>query len=59
MTAKTGSRNWEDNWKGQGDITTMIKVVDATIYDEDNKRLPQKLSKGTPVTYTDLSLIHI
>ena len=53
MTAKTGSRNWEDNWKGQGDITTMIKVVDATIYDEDNKRLPQKLSKGTPVTYID------
>ena len=36
MTAKTGLRNWEDNWKGQGDITTMIKVVDATIYDEDN-----------------------
>ena len=53
MTAKTGLRNWEDNWKGQGDITTMIKVVDATIYDEDNKRLPQKLSKGTPVTYID------
>ena len=53
MTAKTGSRNWEDNWKGQGDIATMIKVVDATIYDEDNKRLPQKLSKGTSVTYID------
>ena len=53
MTAKTGLRNWEDNWKGQGDITTMIKVVDATMYDEDNKRLPQKLSKGTPVTYID------
>ena len=53
MTASTGSENWKDNWKGQGDITTMIKVVDATIYDKDNKRLPQKLSKGTPVTYVD------
>ena len=53
MTAKTGSDNWQDNWKGQGDKSTIIKVVDATIYDEDNKRLPQKLSKGTPVTYLD------
>ena len=43
MTAKTGSDNWQDNWKGQGDKSTIIKVVDATIYDEDNKRLPQKL----------------
>lgn len=53
MTASTGSENWISNWKGQGDITSMIKVVDATIYDKDNKRLPQKLSKGTPVTYID------
>ena len=53
MTASTGSENWISNWKGQGDITSMIKVVDATIYDKDNKKLPQKLSKGTPVTYID------
>ena len=53
MTASTGSENWISNWKGQGDITSMIKVVDATIYDKDNRRLPQKLSKGTPVTYID------
>ena len=53
MTASTGSENWISNWKGQGDITSMIKVVDATIYDKDNKRLPQKLPKGTSVTYID------
>ena len=53
MTASTGLENWISNWKGQGDITSMIKVVDATIYDKDDKRLPQKLPKGTSVTYID------
>ena len=53
MTASTGLENWISNWKGQGDITSMIKVVDATIYDKDNNRLPQKLPKGTSVTYID------
>ena len=40
MTAKTGLRNWEDNWKGQGDITTCLLYTSPSPRDATLSRMP-------------------
>tara|TARA_B100001113_G_scaffold219765_1_gene180238 strand:+ start:284 stop:1471 length:1188 start_codon:yes stop_codon:yes gene_type:complete len=53
MAASRGADNWNKNWKGQGDISSMSKVNGGILYEEDGGRLPNVLSKGTPLTYID------
>ena len=59
MAASRGVDNWNKNWKGQGNISTLVKVNSATIYEEDGSRSTAVLTKGLPVTYLDKqSAIH-
>ena len=53
MAASRGVDNWNSNWKGQGDITSMSKVDSGVLYEENGNRVTQTLSRGTPVTYID------
>ena len=53
MAASRGIDNWNKNWKGQGNISTSVKVNSATIYEEDGSRSTAVLTKGLPVTYLD------
>ena len=53
MTATTGDRNWNKNWKGRGDQNTFIKVNSAVIYEENGMKSDAILTKGQPVTYID------
>ena len=53
MTATTGDRNWNKNWKGRGDQNTFIKVNSAVIYEESGVKSNAILTKGQPVTYID------
>ena len=41
MTATTGDRNWNRNWKGRGDQNTFIKVNSAVIYEESGIKIDQ------------------
>ena len=50
MAASRGVDNWNKNWKGQGNISTLVKVNSATIYEEDGSRSTAVLTKGLPVT---------
>jgi len=53
MAASRGVDNWNDNFKGQGDVSTIAKVDTAILYEEGGNRSEQKLTRGTPVTYID------
>ena len=53
MAASRGVDNWNDNFKGQGDISTLAKVDTAILYEENGNRSSQQLTRGTPVTYID------
>ena len=53
MAASRGVDNWNDNFKGQGDISTVVKVDTAVLYEENGNRSAQKLTRGTPITYID------
>ena len=53
MAASRGVDNWNKNWKGQGNISTSVKVNSATIYEEDGSKSLAILTKGLPVTYLD------
>ena len=53
MTATTGDRNWNKNWKGRGDQNTFIKVNSAVIYEETGIKSNAILTKGQSVTYID------
>ena len=53
MTATTGDRNWNKNWRGRGDQNTFIKVNSAVIYEETGVKSNAVLTKGQPVTYID------
>ncbi len=53
MAASRGVDNWNSNWKGQGDITSMSKVDSGVLYEENGNRVTQTLGRGTPVTYID------
>ena len=35
MAASTGVDNWNKNWKGKGNISTLVKDNGATLYEED------------------------
>ena len=47
MAASRGVDNWNDNFKGQGDVSTVAKVDTGVLYEESGNRSVQ------------LSLIHI
>ena len=53
MAASRGVDNWNDNFKGQGDISTVAKVDTGILYEENGNRSTQQLTRGTPVTYID------
>ena len=53
MAASRGVDNWNRNWKGQGDISSMSKVDSGILYEENGNRVDQTLTRGTPVTYID------
>ena len=53
MAASRGVDNWNDNFKGQGDISTLAKVDTAILYEENGNRSSQQLTRGAPVTYID------
>jgi hypothetical protein len=53
MAASRGVDNWNDNFKGQGDVSTVAKVDTGILYEENGNRLTQQLTRGTPVTYID------
>ena len=53
MAASRGVDNWNDNFKGQGDISTLAKVDTAILYEENGNRSSQQLTRGVPVTYID------
>ena len=53
MAASRGVDNWNDNFKGQGDVSTLAKVDTAILYEENGSRSSQQLTRGTPVTYID------
>ena len=53
MAASRGIDNWNDNFKGQGDISTVAKVDNGVLYEENGNRSTQQLTRGTPVTYID------
>ena len=53
MAASRGVDNWNDNFKGQGDISTVAKVDTGVLYEENGNRSTQQLTRGTPVTYID------
>ena len=53
MAASRGVDNWNDNFKGQGDISTVAKVDNGVLYEENGNRSTQQLTRGTPVTYID------
>ena len=54
MAASKGVDNWNKNWKGRGDISTIIKVSSASYYPAENvNRKSGNLTKGTAVTYVD------
>ena len=53
MAASRGVDNWNDNFKGQGDVSTVAKVDTGVLYEENGNRSSQQLTRGTPVTYID------
>ena len=53
MAASRGVDNWNDNFKGQGDVSTVAKVDTGVLYEENGNRSTQQLTRGTPVTYID------
>ena len=53
MAASRGVDNWNDNFKGQGDVSTVAKVDTGILYEENGNRSTQQLTRGTPVTYID------
>lgn len=54
MAASRGADNWNKNWKGRGDVSTIIKVSSAAYYSAENvNKTSGNLTKGTPVTYID------
>lgn len=54
MSASTGVDNWNKHWKGQGDISTTIRVTSAPYYlEEKATRSSGRFGKGTAVTYID------
>ena len=53
MAASRGVDNWNENFKGQGDVSTVAKVDTGVLYEESGNRSEQKLTRGTPVTYID------
>ena len=53
MAASSGVDNWNKNWKGKGNISTLVKVNGATLYEEDGKPSQAILTRGMPVTYID------
>ena len=53
MAASTGVDNWNKNWKGKGNISTLVKVNSATLYEEDGNPSQAVLTKGMSVTYID------
>ena len=53
MAASRGVDNWSDNFKGQGDVSTVAKVDTAVLYEQNGNRSDKKLTRGTPITYID------
>tara|TARA_Y100001937_G_scaffold7101_1_gene9101 strand:+ start:130 stop:1323 length:1194 start_codon:yes stop_codon:yes gene_type:complete len=53
MAASRGSDNWNKNWRGKGDIPTLVKSNDGVLYEEDGTKSNTSLTKGSPVTYID------
>jgi len=53
MAASRGVDNWNDNFKGQGDVSTVAKVDTGILYEENGNRSTQQLTRGTSVTYID------
>ena len=52
MAASKGVNNWNKNWRGLGEIQTVIKTS-ASYYQSDVVRPVGTLRKDTPVTYVD------
>ena len=53
MAASRGVDNWNDNFKDQGDVSTVAKVDTGVLYEKSGNRSTQQLTRGTPVTYID------
>jgi hypothetical protein len=53
MAASRGVDNWNDNFKGQGDVSTVAKGDTGVLYEENGNRSTQQLTRGTPLTYID------
>ena len=53
MAASKGVKNWNKNWRGLGNTSTIVKFNSVSLYDKDGKKITTTLSKGMPVTYID------
>lgn len=53
MAASKGVKNWNRNWRGLGNTSTIVKFNSVSLYDKDGKKITTTLSKGMPVTYID------